>query len=125
MELCWLFCMAVSGGAGAFAFAFKFAPTLTLGATECSLCLEQEAARLHAPGPRGIHVQDRPVHGLRFPDQCAVQSRQSGKVLSWASIMVSKLCNREVNVAPRFHIFSEPISRKVGSWESLSASLRS
>ena len=32
----------------------------------------------------GIHVQDRPVsrvHSFRFPDQCPVESRQSGSVL--------------------------------------------
>jgi hypothetical protein len=31
-------------------------------------------------------------------------------------------CNREVRAAPRSQTFSAPISRKVGSWDSLSAS---
>jgi hypothetical protein len=42
-----------------------------------------------------------------------------------ASISVLKLCKREVRAAPRSQFFSEPISRKLGSWESLWASLRS
>jgi hypothetical protein len=32
-----------------------------------------------------------------------------------ASVLVSNVCNREVKAAPRSQIFSEPISRKVGS----------
>src|ERR1019366_7916810 len=42
-----------------------------------------------------------------------------------ASSSVSNDCNREVSAAPRSQVFSEPISRKVGSCESRSASFTS
>src|ERR1039458_5678495 len=41
------------------------------------------------------------------------------------STSVSNQCSREGSAAPRSQIFSEPIKRKVGSWERRSASLRS
>ena len=47
------------------------------------------------------------------------------KFSSSASISVSKVCNREVRAAPRSHIFSEPISRKVGSCDKRFASFMS
>ena len=70
---------------------------------------------------------------VRYPESSAsafaINARLSpaspAKFASSASIWVSKLCNREVRATPRSHIFSELISRNVGSWESLSASLRS
>ena len=44
---------------------------------------------------------------------------------SWVSKSISNDCSREVGAAPLSQIFSEPISRKVGSWESRSAPLTS
>src|ERR1017187_70223 len=41
------------------------------------------------------------------------------------STSVSNQCSRGGSAAPRSRIFSEPIKRKVGSWERRSASLRS
>jgi hypothetical protein len=60
-----------------------------------------------------------------FAINARLRPASPAKFASSASISVSKLCNREVRAAPRFQIFSELMSRKVGSWESLSASLRS
>jgi hypothetical protein len=42
-----------------------------------------------------------------------------------ASTSVSNDWSRDVRAAPRSQIFSEPVNRKVGSWESLWASLTS
>ena len=47
------------------------------------------------------------------------------KFPSSASRSVSKVCNRDGSAAPRSQIFSEPISRKVGSRESCLASFTS
>jgi len=44
------------------------------------------------------------------------------KFFSSANLSVSKVCKRQARVAPRSHIFSEPISRKVGSWHNCSVS---
>jgi len=45
------------------------------------------------------------------------------KFSSCPSTSVSNDCSREVSAAPRSQVFSEPISRKVGSCESRSASI--
>jgi hypothetical protein len=44
---------------------------------------------------------------------------------SWVNSSVSNDCNREVSAAPRSQILSEPMSRKVGSCDSRSASFTS
>src|SRR6266851_4858550 len=59
----------------------------------------------------------------------AINSRLSAarpvRFSSCVNTSVSNDCKREVNAAPRSHIFLEPMSRKVGSWERRSASLTS
>ena len=60
-----------------------------------------------------------------LPISSRLSRASPAKFSSSASISVSNVCNREVRAAPRSQIFSEPISRKVGSCESRSASLRS
>src|ERR1019366_817557 len=56
----------------------------------------------------------------------AIKSRliraSPAKFSSSASISVSKVCNRDVSAAPRSQIFSEPMSRNVGSCDNRSAS---
>ncbi len=47
------------------------------------------------------------------------------RFLSWVNNSVSNECTRDVRAAPRSQIFSDPMSRKVGSWERCSASFTS
>ena len=68
-----------------------------------------------------IHVQHYPmrgIYGLRFGDQISIDRGQPGEISPWVSKSVSNDCSREVSAAPRSQIFSEPISRNVGSCES-------
>jgi hypothetical protein len=57
-----------------------------------------------------------------LPIKSRLMVASPAKFSSSASISVSKDCNREAKAAPRSQIFSEPISRKVGSWLSRSGS---
>src|ERR1019366_4049104 len=64
--------------------------------------------------------------GFRLADQLAIDRGQACEVLILRQqSSVSKDCKREVKAAPRSQIFSEPISRNVGSWETRSASFMS
>jgi len=65
------------------------------------------------------------IDGLGLGDEFAVDAAKLPEFSSSASISVSKVCKREVSATPRSQVFSEPISRNVGSCASRSASLTS
>ena len=75
-----------------------------------------------------LHIQYdalRRIEGFRPPMSSRLMRVKPAKFCSSASISVSNVCKREVSAAPRSQVFSEPISRNVGSCESRSASLTS
>jgi hypothetical protein len=65
------------------------------------------------------------IDGVGLGDELRLMRAKLPKFSSSASISVSNVCKREVSAAPRSQVFSEPISRNVGSCASRSASLTS
>jgi hypothetical protein len=77
----------------------------------------------------GASMSSTMRRGESIASTLATNSRLSAaspaRLSARVSTSVSKDCKREVNAAPRSQIFREPMSRKVGSWESRAASLTS
>ena len=74
-----------------------------------------------------VHVQHHPlrrVEGFHLGEPRLIVARPV-RFSSCVSSSVSNDCKREVSAAPRSQIFSEPISRNVGSCARRSASLTS
>ena len=75
-----------------------------------------------------VHVQHDPLRGIQsfsLTDKFAVDAGQACEILFLGQHLGLKALQREVSAAPQSQIFSEPISRNVGSCESRSASLTS
>ena len=76
-----------------------------------------------------LSISSTTRRGESMASALAINSRLSAaspaRFSACVSTSVSKDCKREVKAAPRSQIFREPMSRKVGSWESRAASLTS
>jgi hypothetical protein len=75
-----------------------------------------------------VHVQNDPqrgIQGFRLADEPAVDAGQAAEVLLFGQHFGLKALQARGSAGPRSQIFSETISRNVGSCESRSASLTS
>jgi hypothetical protein len=75
-----------------------------------------------------VHIQHdapRRIDSFDLATNSRLSAASPARLSACVSTSVSQDCKREVKAAPRSQIFREPMSRKVGSWESRAASLTS